>query len=252
MIIALKPENRESVHPLFTGYPCLRGEVAGLMYGGLGKVFVTDPVAPKAALARLEFTYLAGDPESEAAGPLVRSLQPGDTVVMSSPAWRSVLVDHYPGQRLKTYRREAFLAGDFDVAQLKRFCRRLPEGFHLKQVEAHELARFAHLHPILGYSPDEPPDFIARWFAFGVVYRGQFVCGVESAAIGGGKVEFEVQTHADYRRLGLATATSAAMILHCLESGLEPCWDAANSMSSGLARKLGFQSTGEYDAYFLT
>ncbi len=250
MVIALKPENRESVHPLFAGYPCLRGAVASIMHGGLGEVFVTDPVAPKAALAVMEFAYLAGDPESESAPILIKALRTGDIVIAPSEVWRHLFLRCCSG-KFKTYRREAFLAGEFDVKRLRYFCQRLPEEFVLKSIERREVSQFGELNHSLVYDNDDPAHFIAQWFGFGVMHQGRFVCGASAATIGGGKVEFEVQTHADYRRLGLATAASAAMILHCLELGLEPCWDAANLMSAGLARKLGFRSTGKYEAYVL-
>jgi hypothetical protein len=36
------------------------------------------------------------------------------------------------------------------------------------------------------------------------------------------------------------------MILECLDRGLEPCWDASNPETAGLAEELGFQRTMEY------
>ncbi len=53
------------------------------------------------------------------------------------------------------------------------------------------------------------------------------------------------------RRRGLAMTVAAALILYCLEHGLEPGWDAANEPSAALARQLGFHSTGKYEAYRL-
>ncbi|MBI2360996.1 MAG: GNAT family N-acetyltransferase [Deltaproteobacteria bacterium] len=49
----------------------------------------------------------------------------------------------------------------------------------------------------------------------------------------------------------LLRAVAAALILYCLEHGIEPCWDAANEPSAALARQLGFHSTGKYEAYRL-
>ena len=66
-----------------------------------------------------------------------------------------------------------------------------------------------------------------------------------------GKAEIEVETSPYYRRCGLATVVSAALVLECLERGLEPCWDAANPASAGLARKLGLESVGCYNAYVI-
>jgi GNAT superfamily N-acetyltransferase len=85
----------------------------------------------------------------------------------------------------------------------------------------------------------------------GIMHQGRYVAAASAAAIGGGKAEFEIQTHPQFRRRGLARAVGAALILACLERGLEPCWDAANASSSALARQLGFRSKGTYDAFTL-
>ncbi len=40
------------------------------------------------------------------------------------------------------------------------------------------------------------------------------------------------------------------LLLACLERGLHPNWDAANPESAQLAEKMGYCSTGSYEAYF--
>ena len=85
----------------------------------------------------------------------------------------------------------------------------------------------------------------------GILHQGRFVSGASSAAVGGGKFEIEIQTRREFCRRGLARAVAAALILYCLEHGIEACWDAANEPSATLARQLGFHSTGKYEAYRL-
>ena len=53
-----------------------------------------------------------------------------------------------------------------------------------------------------------------------------------------------------FRRQGLATALASALLLWCLERGLEPHWDAANPESVRLAKKIGYQFSGSYTAYY--
>ena len=85
----------------------------------------------------------------------------------------------------------------------------------------------------------------------GILHQGRFVSGASSAAVGGGKFEIEIQTHRQFRRRGLARATAAALILYCIEHGIEARWDAATEPSAALARQLGFHSTGKCEAYRL-
>jgi RimJ/RimL family protein N-acetyltransferase len=86
---------------------------------------------------------------------------------------------------------------------------------------------------------------------FGIEHEGRFVAGCSSFAISPHSLEFEIQTHPDYRQRGLATAAASAMIEYCLDHGLEPCWDAHNEISAALARKLGFVEPRPYTAYEL-
>jgi RimJ/RimL family protein N-acetyltransferase len=75
------------------------------------------------------------------------------------------------------------------------------------------------------------------------------VSGCSSFAISSRKLEFEIQTHRDFRQRGLATAAASAMIEYCIGRGLEPGWDAHNPTSAALAGKLGFVNPAPYTAY---
>ncbi|MCA9946341.1 MAG: GNAT family N-acetyltransferase [Anaerolineales bacterium] len=51
---------------------------------------------------------------------------------------------------------------------------------------------------------------------------------------------------------GATPAVAVHLLLACLARGLHPNWDAANPESVKLATKLGYRSTGSYEAYFHT
>jgi len=191
------------------------------------------------------------DPLHANAPLLFKLLQPGNVVIAPTPAWQRLVAATYPNA-LTVYRREAFQAEQFDVDKLRGFSQTLPGGFELRQVRLEEVAQFAtDLERALTYNFRTHQEFITRGVGMGILHQGRFVAGVSSAAVGGGKFEIEIQTHPQFRRRGLARAVAAALILYCLEHGIEACWDAANEPSSALARQLGFHSTGKYDAYRL-
>jgi GNAT superfamily N-acetyltransferase len=153
---------------------------------------------------------------------------------------------------MAVYRREAFQVEQFDADKLRRFCQALPGGFELRQVRLEELPQFAtDLDRALIYNFRSHEEFITRAFGMGILHQGRFVSGAAAATVGGGKIEIEIQTQPKFRRRGLARAVAAALILYCLEHGIEACWDAANEPSASLARQLGFHSTGKYEAYRL-
>lgn len=251
MMIELSCDNRESIRGLFDNYPCLHGCVAAFIEGGMGKVFVDSLEDPSVALAVLGFQYLAGDPLHKNAPLLTKLLSSTGLVIVPTPAWQHLLTAAYPGE-LEICQREAFQAKQFDIDKLRSFCQALPGGFELRQVTLEEVAQFAtDLSPALVSHFHSHEEFITLGVGLGIMYQGKFVSGASSADVGGGKIEFEIQTHPQFRRRGLARAVGAALVLYCLEHGLEPCWDAANEPSSALARQLGFRSTGKYGAYFL-
>ena len=76
--------------------------------------------------------------------------------------------------------------------------------------------------------------FLAAGFGFAVERDGEIVAGCSSYTLAEGQAEIEIDTAKEHRRRGLARATGSALILHCLDHGLEPCWDAANEASAGL------------------
>ncbi|MDQ3960387.1 MAG: GNAT family N-acetyltransferase [Pseudomonadota bacterium] len=251
MLIELDSDNRASLRRLFDRYPCLHGSVAAVIEGGMGKVFADAQGEPRVALAVLDFHFLAGDPLHENALLLLHLLQPGDVVIAPTPAWQQLVATTYLGE-LAVYSREAFRSEQFDVDKLRRFCQVLPSGFELRQVHLAEVTQFAtDLDPVLIHNFRSHEDFMIRGVSLGILHQDTFVSGASSAAIGGGKLEIEIQTHPQFRRRGLARAVAAALILYCLEHGLEPCWDAANEPSSALARQLGYHSTGKYEVYRL-
>jgi len=251
LLIELDSDNRAPLRRLFDGYPCLHGVVAAVIEGGMGRVFADAQDEPSVARAALDFHLLAGDPLHENAPLLLRPLQPGNTVVPPTPAWRQLVDATWP-DGLTVYRREAFQTEQFDTDRLRGFCQALPAGFELRQVRPEEVAQFAtDLGRPLIYNFRSHEEFITRGVGMGILHQGRFVSGASSAAVGGGKFEIEIQTRREYRRRGLARVVAAALILYGLEHGIEPCWDAANEPSSALARQLGFHPAGKYEAYRL-
>lgn len=251
MPIELAAEERATLRPLFQHYPYLHGCVAAVIEGGMGRAYADSAAAPAAALLLLDFSILGGDATAPGAAGLVRLLDPGPgSAIVPNEAWRRVLKQNYRGE-LMDDPREAFKAGRFDREALRGFREALPAGFSLVRVQPDQVAAFAELEIDLVHNFASYAEFAERGVGFGVVHDGRFVAGCSSFGIGGGTLEIEIDTDPDFRRRGLARALGAAIVLWCLDHGVEPCWDAANPMSSALARQLGFRSTGSYIAHRL-
>ena len=88
--------------------------------------------------------------------------------------------------------------------------------------------------------------FLADHIGFTINLKGESICHAGLYAIYDRGIELNVWTHPDHRGKGLATKVCAHLILDCLDRGLIPHWDAANTISAGMAEKFGYQPTDTY------
>ena len=216
----------------------------------MGTAHANDAVRPAVALLHLDFHLLAGDPDAAGGEEAARIPSSPATIVTSSTDWEPLLRRVW-GDAIQTRTRVAFQSGAWDRPRLRGFIEGLPDGFALKRVSGADAGRFAELADSLVYSYPSLEEFAAWGVGFGIEHDGRFVSGCSSCALSSRRLEFEIQTHPDFRRRGLATAAAASMIEHCIDRGLEPCWDAHNDVSAMLAAKLGFVDPAPYKAYEL-
>jgi len=248
MLAEIPPSERESLRSIFAGFPGLHGIVDAALEGTMGTMRADDATRPAVAVIELDFYLLAGDPQAPSAEGVVSGLSPPWSAVTSSEDWEPLL-RHLWGDALQTRTRVAFRPGKWDRQRLRRIREMLPDGFTLKRVTAGDVGRFAALEDSLVYNYPSLEAFIERGVGFGVGHEGQFVSGCSSFALSSRSLEFEIDTHPDFRGRGLAAACAAAMIEYCVESDLVPCWDAHNDISAALAAKLGFVEPAPYTAY---
>ncbi len=251
MLIELFGESRRVLGPLFRGNRKLHGAATAALSGEFGRAWADSATAPGVGLVEIEFYFVAGDAEAATAGDAARAIPRDSTVVALGEPWEALLRRTKDGAIVE-HTRVAFDAGPWDRARLAELARSLPPGYRMQRITTQNVDRFASLEHALVSNYRSTRDFAAHGAGFGVEHDGRFVAGCASFTLAGGKLEFEIQTHPDFRRRGLATSAAAAMILHCIESGLEPCWDAHNEGSALLAEKLGFVNRSPYSVFELT
>jgi RimJ/RimL family protein N-acetyltransferase len=248
MLVPVPPEGRPALRSLFENCIGLHGCVDAALDGAMGEVWAGGSPA-SVVLARFDFYYLAGDATAPEAEEAVQRIGGTTSIVISNGGWLRLLRRHF-GEKLTTRTRVAFAdPGDWDRDRLRSFLDAIPEGYELRRITLLDSARFRDLADSLVYNFASLEDFVERGVGFGIEHEGRYVSGCSSFAISPQSLEFEIQTHPDFQRRGLATASASAMILHCLDVGLEPCWDAHNPISAALATKLGFVKPAPYTAY---
>ena len=233
--------------PVFAGWEDPDAGVFACLDNVMGKILVTDPDHPKSAMAVIgDFIFCAGEPDLE----LLRGKpERWMLVVPENDAWASLIEDNFPaGKRIRyAIRKET----TFDRDKLEAMVRALPEGYALRRIdsELYDLCLkdeiFEDCVSVFG-SKEKYLD-LGRGFA--VMKDGKIVSAASSYSRYHKGIDIEIDTVKEERRKGLGSAVAAKLILHCLDEGLYPAWDAANKLSVRLAEKLGYEFSHEYACY---
>lgn len=191
---------------------CLQG-----MMGG--KIYVTDPVAPKAAMAFLaEFAFFAGEPDRELA-----SFKPEGVVGLVPPdeRWPELIGECWPDVPPVTryaIRKDTV----FNREKLEAIVAFLPEGYELKRIdgELYEacLENEQFEDNVGNFASKE--EFLELGRGFAILKDGEIVSIASSYTVYREGIEVEIDTEEEYRRQGLASVAGAALILSCLDDGL--------------------------------
>lgn len=205
-----------------------------------------------------DFCFVAGDASCQQAPSLLQSLPnyyDGSTAIAipCEAGWVERFNQVY-GEGCSTITRYSFYKQEqFDTDTLSTYAHTLPHGYSLHPIDAALYSQCL----AEGWSSDlcsqftTAEDYALRGLGYGVLHQGKIAAGASSYVVFDGGIEIEIDTHKDHRRLGLATACGAALILECLKRNQIPSWDAANLSSVSLAEKLGYRLNKPYTAYLL-
>jgi GNAT superfamily N-acetyltransferase len=176
--------------------------------------------------------------------------KPGDAlhILPPAPRWRSVW-DALKGEGGKSYTREAFDWRSFNQDTYREGRAPLPEGARLQPIDtatASLLLEEPWSRDIVG-NFGTPERYVSEAFGFVVRLEGRVVAAAGCYAQYSDGIEVEVDTHPDFRRLGLARAASRALIAEALRRGCAVHWDAMNAASAHLARSLGYVESERYE-----
>ena len=242
-------QNRSKAERLFEGTEdtMIRSCLQGVMDG---RILVTDPEAPKSAMACLaDFAFYAGEPNEELA-----AARPKGPVCMvpCGEGWAELLLKCWPTAAVYT-RYSIRKDTKFDRAKLEELAASLPDGYEMKRIDGELYCRclenglFADC--VSHFASVE--EYLSLGRGFAVVRDGAVVSAASSYTVYREGIEIEIDTAEEERRKGLASAVGARLILSCLDDGLYPSWDAANMGSVRLAEKLGYELDREYACYWL-
>ena len=253
MLQTLHPNQHPILASLFEDFNVLKGLKSASLHCGMGEATIAGNLeSPSVAsiLTGYGFLFFGGDPAHASAIPLIRQvIRKNSTVVAMNNGWLELVKTCYPG-KIHAYNREAFDSVSFEQSKLKKWRQRLPEHCELTPITLQDIPQWIRfLDPDLVRNFPSHKAFIRDSFGFGIFDRSrkQWIAGISGAIKGKDCVEIEIQVHPEHQRKGLGTSIASAFILYCQEIQITPCWDAHNSVSAALAKKLGYQSEGQYE-----
>jgi RimJ/RimL family protein N-acetyltransferase len=249
MLVEVPAASRERLRPLFADYPGWYGITEAILSGAMGRALADNLESPSLALLEFGFERFAAGDVGTGVAETMHAI-PDSCFLVVPESWNETLERDYTAF-LTPNPRTSFRRSPRQRQQLLALIEALPSGFELVPITSGNVDRFAKFESSLVRNFGSRERFLSEGAGFAIEHEGQFVCGCSSFAAGGGKIEVEIDTHPAFQRRGLASAAAAALILHCIDHAIEPCWDAANLASAALATKLGFRGPRQYVAYMV-
>lgn len=224
------------------------------LQGCMGRAWADNADNPRSGqIFNADFCFFAGTPSAE----LIRNRQEKDFVIMVPPdaVWVAE-IEHVYGSRAKRVIRYA-LRKEPDVFDRRRLSSLLAlpgTEYTLHRIDRELFEKCLQNSWSADFCSQfaDYEDFQQHGLGVVALQNGALIAGASSYTYYHDGIEIEVDTERSHRRQGLAAACSAKLILACLDRGLYPSWDAQNTMSLGLAEKLGYHFSNEYPAYEIT
>lgn len=250
----LTPAHRLVLARAFRACPRVDTAIDCAIEGQLGRALVDDVERPTTfAITVGPFWYFAGEPAGPSGLEILSELPAFGLMMPSTQGWRESAEALF-GSTMRVFPRYRFSAAALSIPHLEGLLTASPHRHQVLPIDAALAGRLSSGNePLLDLADfASVADFLERSFGF-TLLDGERPMGLAYASlVCSHSLEVSVFVDERYRRRGVATAVSAALLLESLARGLRPNWDAANPESCALAERLGFVSTGSYEACYHT
>lgn len=246
----LTKANRINLAKAFRNVPRVDISIECVLEAQMGNAFVDNTEAPSAFKIMVgPFFYFAGDATSEGGQAMLKDIRPYNLFMSSSAGWIEECRKLY-GERLIAFDRYSFSSVNLSLATLQQFCQ---DSVHdIKQMDLALLGKVWEREHFIDISDFESPsDFMERGIGYYAEKGGEIIGAAYASLVCNQGIEISLFVSDDHRRQGVATALAANLVRWCLENNMDAHWDAANPESCRLAERLGYISTGKYQAYYL-
>ncbi len=245
-------DKRSYIAPLFHGWN--ETMILSCIQGYMGQAWADRLENPQSAQIVVgDFCFFAGVPNRKLVENIpVNFPSPCILMIPQHTGWSTYIENTYQ-ERFDKFMRYSTKKEPqiFDSEKLLSYQKKIPPNYQLQKIDQ----CLYHTIPKIPWAKDLCAQF-STWEAYKmhgmgyvVTHHDKIVSGASSYTAYNGGIEIQIDTRQDYRRQGFALACASALILHCLEKGIYPSWDAANHASLCLAQKLGYHLEKAYVTY---
>ena len=257
-LIQLEPNQRHVLTRLFEKHRRKRILIDGILHGYHGTAFADSSTDPQVAQLMLSpYALFGGDPNHPFARKLMRNLpkHTGTWIVPETDVWQNMILSEH-GTDLQTRQRIDFSGETLNINHLRESKRHIPQRFEIKQVDLGLARRIISDTDRDGLGPrivcfSSPQNFVEQGIGFCATSRNRIVCIALSYSRSHTGIDIQIYTSPHFRRKGLAASVAATLIVHCLESGIQPHWSAFTPISAKLAEKLGYVQEEAYNQFLI-
>ncbi|MGY5859828.1 MAG: GNAT family N-acetyltransferase [Candidatus Thorarchaeota archaeon] len=253
MLHELEIEQWTKVANLFESHILNQSIINPCVRSGMGYLSVDNIDSPNVAMYSAPMMiFLAGDAANPNARELVTSIPQLTGVIVPDKEWSDLLKNEW-GDKVVVNQRTHLDHRSLSIEHLKKLKENLPAGYILKKMDREVLPQISQQYTMqIQMNFGKIENLIESGFGFCILHDDRLVSYAYTAFPFIDEFEIQVFTEnsSEYRRKGLATTVSAALIEYGLENNLVPHWDAANESSIKLAMKLGYTNPISWEAYY--
>ena len=234
----IAPAGRDILTEMFSNHERCRIEIDRILDGLLGTALVDDTTEPTVAHLVVPdgHSIFGGDPSSPAAREMVETRRTV-RLVPESDDWTQLIEEVY-GDELERAQRIEFSPSELRADHLKRLIDEAPGNGRIERIDTELGERIKRrLHPQLYSGYESAEDFMNSGAGFCAIIVDEPVCCVSTTFTHRGKYGINLETVSYPVDSGFELAVSATLLVHCLESGIEPHWRWVRKLDSRLAKR---------------
>ena len=243
---------RRNLIPLFSSHKFGRISIEAILSGKWGEAFTDSLENPQYALLRLGGAhFLGGVPKKSSFNEISDLITRGKSIFLPDYKWITEFKNVF-GNELVSFKRTSISSKNLNLKRIQEFKNQIQPKLELQQINPELVKKIDNnLTKSLMKSYGTSDKFIANGIGFCILDHDKVVSAAFAFIKLNNDIEIQINTNSDYRRKGLATFVSSALIEYCLEHNLNPHWDSANEISFNLAIKLGYTNPIQYESYYL-